>query len=265
MQRVSSRMSYTIEQMYNSNSYVDTMRTPDNRGINYSLNTKYTMFFRVSMQGNRIELPIFAKEYVSNRLTDLLGIPTRDIRKDIIIPFYIRRNNYPTTYRTADALVRNLITYASDTASMYVCCKTNKEEKYYGCNGTIFDNNMTPLFLNVIECDVNERGLVYRKVKSYVHPSVFYSEGTVEKCIVNKIIPYVMQNGVNVQIHNATDNINYNTVVSRGHRTIPEVVVTDIGDKFFCKTVVPSADYSNDAINDMLNRNIEDVFNIMKI
>lgn len=265
MQRVSSRMGYTIEQMYDSSGLVHMNQAPNNRVINYSLNTKYPMFFRVSMQGNRIELPIFAKECVSDRLIDLLGLPTQDIRKDIIIPFYIRRNDYPTTYRTADALVRNLVDYSSGTAGMYVCCETNKEEKYYGCNGTIFDRNMTPLFLNVIECDVNERGLAYRKVKSYVHPSVFYSEGTVEKCIVNKIIPYVMQNGVNVQIHNATDNINYNVVVSRRHRTIPEVVVTDIGDKFFCKTVVPSADYSNDAINDMLNRNIEDVFNIMKI
>ena len=263
MQRVSSRMSYTIEQMYNSGGYVNIGRTPNAGIVNYSFNNKYPMFFRVSMQGNRIELPIFAKGYVSSRLTDLLG--TQDIRKDIIIPFYTHCNYYHETYRTADALVRNLIDYSSSTVSMYVCYETNKGEKYYGCNGTIFDRNMTSLFLNVIECDVNGRELTYRKVKSYVHPSVFCSEGTVEKCIVNKIIPYVMQNGVNVYIHEATDNINYNVVVGREHRTIPEVVVTDIGDKFFCKTVVPSTDYSNDDINDMLNRNIEDVFHIMRI
>lgn len=261
MQRVTSRMAQTIEQMYDSCGLLRIDNVPNNRVINYSLNNKYSMFFRVSTQGNRIELPIFAKRYISHKLTDLF---ISGIRKDVIIPFYTGYSCL--TFRTANALIRNLVYHTSNTAGMYIGARTNKGEEYYGCAGTIFDKNMIPLFLNVIECDVegenNRSILVYRKVKSYVHPSVFYSGGIVEKCIVNKIIPYVLQEGVSVHVMYATDNINYNAGEGR---TIPEIVIADIGDKFFCKTVAPRDDYSNDDINDMLDRNIEDVFRVMKI
>lgn len=265
MQRVNIRMSHTIEHMYNSTGAV--------RGgivsaayVNYSSHTVFSLFFRVSLQGNKIELPILAKECVQGDLLARLEARSNPLRRrDIIIPFPTPELNY-TPYRTADALIRNLVEFDSSRESMYLSVKTNKGETYYGCNGTIFNKDMVPLIFNVIECEIVDNTLVYKRVKSYIHPSVFYSDGLVEKCIANKIIPFVMQNGVDVGRYELRiiNNISY-VNIGGVRKTIPELSVANIADRFFCKPILPSVAYSDDNINDMLNRNIDDVFNIIGV
>ena len=191
------------------------------------------------------------------------GNPLR--RRDIIIPFNTVESNR-ASYRTADALLRNLVEFDSSRASMYLTASTHKRETYHGCNGTIFNKDMVPLIFNVIECEIVNNALVYKKVKSYIHPSVFYSDGTVEKCIANKIIPFVMQNGIELGYFDprVVDNISY-IGTGRIKKTIPELLVADISGRFFCKPILPSVSYSDDDINDMLNRNIDDIFNIIGV
>lgn len=264
MQRVSSRMSYTIEHMYNLSGDINTSVNAHPRLVNYSSHTVFPAFFRVSLQGNKIELPIFAKRYVQNKLLNMLE-NTSMRRSDIIIHFHTTEHiNYH--YRTADALIRNLVEFNSDSNSRYLAVSTNKGETYYGCSGTIFNKDMVPLIFNVIECEIVDNTLMYKRVKSYINPSVFYSDGTVEKCISNKIIPFVMQNGVDVRPYDSrvVDNISYTGTGTR-RRTIPELSVADISDRFFCRPILPSVTYSDDDINDMLNRNIDDVFNIIRL
>lgn len=264
MQRVSSRMSYTIEHMYNSRGNITSYSSPDARLVNYSMHTVFPSFFRVSLQGDKIELPIFAKVYVQGKLLERLGDRGNPMRRsDIIIHFHTVESNY-APYRTADVLIRNLVEFNSSRGGMYLTASTNKGETYHGCNGTIFNKDMVPLIFNVIECEIVSNALVYKRVKSYIHPSVFYSDGTVEKCIANKIIPFVMQNGVEVGSYDprVVDNISY-IGTGRIRKTIPELSVANIADRFFCKPVLPSGTYSDDDINDMLNRNIDDVFNVI--
>lgn len=267
MQRVSSRMSYTIEHMYdmyNVNWTLSHYRIRDAGLVNYSMHTMFPSFFRVSLQEDKIELPIFAREFVQGKLLERLEDRLNPMRRrDIIIPFYNAEYNC-ATYRTADVLIRNLVEFGSSFRSMYLTAKTNKGETYHGCNGTIFNKDMVPLIFNVIECEIVNNALVYKRVKSYIHPSVFYSDGTVEKCIVNKIIPFVMQNGIKIMPHDSrvVDNISY-VGTGRVGRTIPELSVSNIADRFFYKPILPSVAYSDDDINDMLNRNIDDVFNII--
>lgn len=257
MQRVSSRMGYTIEHMYNVRGDLYGL-------VNYSLHSVFPYFFRVSLQGNKIELPIFAKEYVQCKLLERLADVSNPMRRsDIILHFHCMEGNY-APYRTADALIRSLVEFSSSDRGMYFRGETNKGETYYGCNGTIFNKDMVPLIFNVIECEIADNTLTYKRVKSYIHPSVFYSDGTVEKCIANKIIPYVMQNGVEIRPYDSrvVDNISY-IGTGRMRKTIPELSVANVADRFFCKPILPSVTYSDDDINDMLNRNIDDVFNII--
>lgn len=264
MQRVSSRMSHTIAHMYDSEGSIISYDIPDAKLVNYSLHSVFPYFFRVSLQGNKIELPIFAREYVQGKLLERLADVSNPMeRSDIIIHFH-PDIHICTLYRTADALIRNLVEYNSSRSGMYLTAKSNKWETYHGCNGTIFNKDMVPLIFNVIECEIVDNTLVYKRVKSYIHPSVFYSDGTVEKCIVNKIIPYVMQNGVEIDSHDprVVDNISYMGTGSI-RKTIPELSVANIADRFFCKPILPSVTYSDDDINDMLGRNIDDVFNII--
>lgn len=264
MQRVSSKTAYTIRTLYSSIGRIITGSKPDPFKINYSLNNIYTMFFRVPIRGDKVEIPIFGSY---NTVTRLLNSVEENTRRDIVMPFfssYVSVHD-PVICRTSDALLRHLTNHVSSTAGMYICCETNKGERYYGCNGTIFNSDMTLIFFNVIEVDISGTGLTYRKVKTYIHPSVFYSEGIIEKCIVNKVIPYVLQHGVRVcspSMLGVTDGINYE-YGKLG--TIPELVVTDVGDKFFCRTVLPNTIFKDEDISEMLDRNIEDVFSILKI
>ena len=266
MQRVSSRMSYTIEHMYNSRGYLGPYSDPNARLVNYSMHTAFQSFFRVSLQGDKIELPIFAKTYVQDQLLYRLVDRENPMRRsDIIIPFNtVESNRAP--YRTADTLIGNLVEFDSSRESMYLTASTNKGEAYHGCNGTIFNKDMVPLIFNVIECEIVNDALVYKKVKSYLHPSVFYSDGTVEKCIANKIIPFVIQNGIDVRPYDSriVNNISYVNIGGE-RKTIPELSVANIADRFFCKPILPSVAYSDDNINDMLNRNIDDIFNIIGV
>lgn len=265
MQRVSNRMRSTIEYMYTSTGHISS-GYPDTRLFNYSIHTVFPSFFRVSLQGNKIELPIFAKEYVEDELLKRLEDRANPMkRSDIIIHFPTIERNC-AIYRTADTLIRNLVEFNSSRCNMYLTAGTNKGETYYGCNGTIFNKDMVPLIFNVIECEIVNNVLVYKRVKSYIHPSVFYSEGTAEKCIANKIIPFVMQYGVGVRTCNSrvVNNLSY-IGIGVNRKTIPELSVDNIADRFFCKPIIPSVTYSNDDINDMLNRNINDVFNIIAL
>lgn len=264
MQRVSSRMSCTIEHMYNSRGSIDLYRDPSAIFVSYSKHTVFPSFFRVSLQGDKIELPIFAREYVQGELLERLEDRSNPMRRSDIIIHFLPDLYSLISYRSADALIRNLVEFDSSRRGMYLPANTNKGETYFGCNGTIFNRSMVPLIFNVIECEIVDNTLVYKRVKSYIHPSVFYSNGTVEKCIANKIIPFVMQNGVEVNSYDSrvVDNISY-VGTGRIRKTIPELSVANIVDRFFCKPILPSVTYSDDDINDMLNRNIDDVFNII--
>ena len=265
MQRVNVRMSHTIEHMYNSIGAVSGSRNSA-AFVNYSSHTVFPLFFRVSLQGDKIELPILAKECVQGNLLARLEARSNPLRRrDIIMSFPTLEFNY-TSYRTADALIRNLVEFNSSRGNMYLRAKTNKGETYYGCNGTIFNKDMVPLIFNVIECEIADNTLVYKRVKSYIHPSVFYSDGLVEKCIANKIIPFVMQNGVDVRPYDSriVNNISY-VDIGGVRKTIPELSVANIADRFFCKPILPSVAYSDDNINDMLNRNIDDIFDIIGV
>lgn len=266
MQRVSSRMSYTIRHMYNLRGDADSYSNPNAKLVNYSMHTVFSSFFRVPLQGDKIELPIFAKKHVQTKLLGMLEDKSNPMRRSDIIMHFNTTGYGSSPYRTADSLIRNLVEYNSDRYDMYCTVKTNKGETYYGCNGTIFNKDMVLLIFNVIECEIVSNTLVYKKVKSYIHPSVFYSDGTVEKCIAKKIIPFVMQNGIEVRPYDlrVVDNINY-VDIGGIRKTIPELSVTNITDKFFCKPILPSVTYNDDDINDMLNRSIDDVFNVIRL
>ena len=265
MQRVNVRMSHTIEHMYNSTGDVSVSRNSA-AYVNYSSHTVFPLFFRVSLQGDKIELPILAKECVQGNLLTRLEDRSNPLRRrDIIMSFPTLELDH-APYRTADALIRNLVEFNSSRMDMYLMAKTNKGETYYGCNGTIFNKDMVPLIFNVIECEIVGNTLAYKRVKSYIHPSVFYSDGLVEKCIANKIIPFVMQNGVDVRPYDSriVNDISY-VDIGGVRKTIPELSVANIADRFFCKPILPSVAYSDDNINDMLNRNIDDIFDIIGV
>lgn len=267
MQRVSNRMGYTIAHMYSQSGTIGTYYGGGPSNINYENNNAFPMFFRVKACGDRIELPIFGKNTVQIKILNSL---LTGHRSDVVIPF-VRYGEESPIFRSADTLIRYLIETPSNQKNMYHSAKTNKGEVYYGANGLLFDKDMNLLFMSLIECDIEGNVIKYKKVKVFIHPLVFYSDGIVEKCLINKVIPFSLKEGVTVcGGYNDTfvqNLVNYNDPnnCSTYHKAVPEIVVADVKDKFFYKPVLPSSTFSNEDINEFLSRNLNDVFNIMKI
>ena len=267
MQRVSNRMGYTIAHMYSQTGTISTYYEGGPSNINYENNNVFPLFFKVKACGDKIELPIFGKTAVQNKIISSL---LAGYRSDIVIPF-VRYNEDSTTFRSADTLIRYLIETSSNQKNMYHSAKTNKDEIYYGANGLLFDKDMNLLFMSLIECDIEGNVIKYKKVKVFIHPLVFYSDGTVEKCLINKVIPFSLKEGVTVyggfadnfvqNLVNYNDPNNYFTY----HKAVPEIVVADVKDKFFYKPVLSSSTFSNEDVNEYLKRNLDDIFNIMKV
>lgn len=267
MQRVSNRMGYTIERMYSQVGTIGTYYGGGPSNINYENNNVFPLFFRVKACGDRIELPIFGKNVVQTKILNSLQAGHRS---DVVIPF-VRYDEESPIFRSADTLIRYLIESSSNQKNMYHSAKTNRDEIYYGANGLLFDKDMNLLFISLIECDIEGNVIKYKKVKVFIHPLVFYSDGIVEKCLINKVIPYSLRKGVTISggftdafvqnLVNYNDFSNYSTY----HKAVPEIVVADVKDKFFYKPVLSSSTFSNEDVNEYLKRNLDDIFNIMKV
>lgn len=261
------RMGYTIDSMYSSTGSVSGYNRINYRQLNYTLNNIFQRFLKVSIRGNNVEVPIFARSVIQPKVYEILHSES-PLREDIIIHLpcadEVDIHKSATTFRTVDSMLKHLMGNPSTIQNMYNCAKTNHGDIYYGGSGTLFNKDMVPIFFNVLIGDIENHIITYKKVRTYIHPSVFYSNGIVEKCIVNKIIPYVLQNGVYINEDCVRNQINYN---SRGiySKAIPEIVVADIGDRFFCKPITPNVNYTDDSLNATLDRNIDDVFRIMGI
>lgn len=267
MQKISNRMGYTIGHMYSQAGTIGTYYGDGPSNINYENNNAFPLFFKVETCGDRIELPIFGKDTVQSKI--LTSLRTGH-RSDIVMPF-VRYNEGSAPFRSVDVLIRYLIETPSTQKNMYYSAKTNKDEVYYGANGLLFDKDMNLLFMSLIECDIEGIVIRYKKVKVFIHPLVFYSDGTVEKCLINKVIPYSLREGVTVyggyrsaSIKNLVNFSNPNDY-STLHKAVPEIVVADVKDKFFYKPVLHSSTFSSEDVNETLKRNLDDVFNIMRI
>lgn len=264
MQKVSERLSRTIDSMYASAGAVSTCNRTDSAVLNYTLNNVFQRFFKVSIKDNQVEIPMFARTKIQPKVIS----SNTSLRKDIVIPLICTDGvyKYNRSYRTVEPLLRDLMDYISTTQNMYHCAEIDKGGMYYGGSGILFNKDEIPIFFNVLVGDIENNNIIYKKIRTYIHPSVFCSDNVVEKCVVNKIIPYVLQNGVYINNSISGNHINYATDNShRYFRAIPEIVVADIEERFFCEPVPPSITYTNDSLNDTLGRNIEDVFEILRI
>lgn len=250
-----------IDYMYNIYGDINSLGVLDSSVINYSKNNIFTLFCKALIRKNRIEFPLFAKNTIQNTIFKAID-EGLDLRiKNIIIPYYSSNREYK--YKTTNTLFYALSKYPSTYSSgMYIEVEGADGIKYYGGNGAIFNNDMVPLFFNTMEYEITNNCINYEKVNSYIHPSVFYSDNPVEKLIVTKVIPHILQNGVHIRIENYKIRDNLKEFRDSPY-TFPDFKIADITNRFFCKPTLPNVLYTDDDINDMLYRNIEDVFNAL--
>lgn len=261
MKRIGNQLMRAIDCIYNIYGNINSIGVLDSSVINYSKNNIFTLFCKALIKKNRIEFPLFAKNTIQNIIFKTID-EGLDLRiKNIIIPYYSSNREYK--YKTTNTLFYSLSKYLSTYSSgMYIGVEDAHGIKYYGGNGAIFNNDMVPLFFNTMEYEIINNCINCEKVNSYIHPSVFYSDNPIEKLIVTKVIPHILQNGVRISIGNS--RIRDNLKKSRDSLyTFPDFKIVDITDRFFYKPTLPNVLYTDDDINDMLDRNIEDVFNAL--
>lgn len=265
MRKISNAMRATIDNtFYNSGTFNKYQSCSSSNS--FDNNNHFTHFFRVKLTGDKFEIPIYAKSRIIEFYKNNIDTP-----KDLIMPFYnaddivVSANGNYLKYKTVDSLIRSITRHIPSKYSYYTTGISSKDEIYYGSNGVIFNKDMKPLLFNVLEAyKSNSKTIVYTKAKSYIHPSVFTSDGTVEKCILNKIIPQYLQEGVYININSRVEEDKVCIDANRHIvRTIPEIVVKDISGVFICEPVTPRATFSNEEVNNMLINNIDTIIETM--
>lgn len=131
---------------------------------------------------------------------------------------------------------------------------TKKDEIYHGFNGIIFSKDMSILYCCTLDVVIRESPLgdlcyLPNKLRVYIHPSVFISEGTVEKQIAKNFIPVLLSKEFTLNR------------VGRPRSTYmfkPEIVIKDVTDKFLYKPTTP-INCTDEDLNQVLSNNIDEI------
>lgn len=257
MKKISERLKSITETMFSDGS--------DSAGLwansyscNYSINNVFSKFLRVKVSSGTFEIPLFLGYYIEKNIINQL---IKKGRADGIV-VYLGEDRKVHTVSTINQ-VFNGINFSVHQAQGFSSYKTPKSDVYHIDRGVIFDKDMKLLMFNTIEAEIKEGKIEYKKLKSYIHPSVFYSEGLIEKAIVEKMIPYILSEGTYIYGNLSPDSlinplglekISNNRYII--HKISPEIIVKDVKDIFFCTPNMPSENYNED-INNMLVREVD--------
>lgn len=265
MKKISERLKFIIDKMFYTGQEIHL--SPSSSIVNYNLNNVFSNFLRVKTSSSGFEIPIFCSNFIE---TDIVRqFELNGEFNDVIIPLGV--NKRTVIVKSIDKLFYS-IDYSATKASGFSSYKTEKSDVYHIERGIIMDKDENLLLFNTIEIEVKDEKLEYKKVKSYIHPSVFYSDGLIEKTIVEKIIPYILKEGIYVysNLHNNDYVINnlgvYRTANSPLHyreKVKPEIIIKDVKDRFFCTPNAPSSNF-NEEINDLLVEDVNTVVDIFK-
>lgn len=265
MKKIPKRLKLIIDKMFFTGQEIQLRPSPS--FINYDLNNVFSNFLRVKTSSSGFEIPIFCNSFIETTIVRQFALNGEF--NDIIIPLGV--NKRTSTVKSIDKLFYP-IDYSVTKASGFSSYKTEKSDVYHIERGIIMDKDDNLLMFNTIEIEVKDGKLEYKKVKSYIHPSVFYSDGLIEKTIVEKIIPYILKEGIYVYPNHQNNDFVVNDlgihriVNSQSYyreRVKPEIVVKDVKDIFFCTPNAPSSNFDEE-INDLLVEDINTVVDIFK-
>lgn len=225
-------------------------------------NNVFNLFLRVDISGPEIDVPLMCKYKVEEGLLSNYNQPNS--LKEMAVALF--ENSYPQSRRTANAIFKTF--QMNDNRDRLIKITTNTGEVYYGGNGYILDKDYNLLILYTLHGVMEDRILHYKTGRIYVNPKVFVSNGIVEKGIIKTVIPAFVQEGIVVgssrtgitfqEINDPIRNV-FGSIVEVT-KPIPEIVVTDVTDRFIVKPKKPTpSTFNNDAMNDYLLEHLDKV------
>lgn len=213
-------------------------------GNEFFYNGKMDKFISIKSSVNN-EIPVFCfDQSIDYMMQD---------NKEVIIPLTYDRRGNPKNYKTAHMLFNHLIK-VPDLGSKVTRVMSSNNKIYYGSFGLLLDASRNPLMFATIRTE----GITRMKLKEiilYVHPSIFTNEGILDKYIRDKVIPYILSEGVYLDVpiyRNYTSDI--------GRRVPPKIIIGDSINRFFTTTSEGDVDNASDVI---LN-NIDDFLTYLK-
>lgn len=251
MQRCNERMALNIGKMFRAPTIDGGIYLYPNQMAGYEMGNVWQSFFKIDLkdkQNIRIPLFLIGCRYIKRLMC-------RPETETILIPANRYGTRIATAARSGDTIIKYLTIYLSSLINIINKADTHKGETYYGCPGIILNKDWRVLFMIVTNCKIEDE-IKVTDYKVYIHPSVFYTEGLLEKCIANKIVPYILSH----PIHLYTGEY-----IAPDHElcTTPEIVVKDITDEFFCNTVVPKDVPSKEELDQLLLDHIDEVDNVV--
>lgn len=247
------RFAYNVMSVFNSTD----SGNPSQLDINLSLdsNNVFRRSLVVEVNNDEVEIPVIAREHFERLILDNMAYPAIMGIKRIILPLY---DNAPSQERrTFDSIITQLFTHVG-YGNRLQKITTNKGEVYYGGKGIIFDESYTPLLLCTLTARsvyIEDRGntMVYYRPVCHVSPKVFLEpDKLINKGIIKKLIPYYTSRDINFP------RSRYRVSSDPEDRKVK--VIVDNFNKFFVEPIKPTPSAcSNDALNECLIDNIEDI------
>ncbi len=144
------------------------------------------------------------------------------------------------SYKTAHMIFNNLIVQPSRAGTLQRI-RTSSGKVYYGSYGLLLDENKNPILLSAV--NVKRTGTPYYNISNltlYVNPSVFTETDILNSLIKDKIIPFILSEGItfDMGIHDShvKDNIE-RKYVGLYRKVFPKIVIDSSINKFFITPV----------------------------
>lgn len=251
--KFSPRFAYNVMKIFNTiesdNPYMLE------RSLSLDSNNVFRRSLVIEVNNDEVEIPVIARVHLEKLVSDNMAYPAIMGIKRIILPLY---DNAPSQEkRTFDGIITQLFSNVRYGERLQKII-TNKGEVYYGGKGIIFDESYTPLLLctltaRSVHTEDNGNAMVYYRPVCHVSPKVFLeSDKLINKGIIKKLIPCYTSRDINFPRNS------YSFSSNPEDRKVK--VIVDNFNKFFVEPIKPTPSaYSNDALNECLIDNIEDI------
>lgn len=241
---VNYRLANSITGLFSRNINAATLEYATE--ANYSSNNVFNRFVVCDLTCPIVEIPVVIGPWFRN-----IVVQEPRERAEIVLPLV--EYTYVSSKRTADSIIKMF--FDSNPKDGMLTVITSKGIKYYGGYGYILDSNYNPLLVATSVGKFLDTGVFeYSELRVYIHPSVIINDSDlIGKGIMKKVLPVLL-----------STTVNFNRI----HRSIRETVLSNVKVKIIIedrsdlfRTPVPMNDFSDAALNELLNLRVEEVVN----
>lgn len=261
---INYRFANTIANLFRSEGS-DEFPNLSLEGVQWSSNNVLNRFIKCDLSGPEFEVPVAIRGYAGRELNASIAKPFASIgEKELVVPLI--QSNYIDNKRTADSILKQF--FEGNIQYGMLNAKTNKDVKYHGGKGYIFDDNFNTIFLATMVGHYNVDaigdttdtivGYTWTECRVYIHPNIIINDSDLlGKGIFKKVLPYLLSSG----------DILPRSRRSREHvsRDIKVKVIVEDASRFFRTPVPMRADFSNEDLNNMLAAKADEVAKQLKV